>query len=92
MPTAWTMVGPGGRPQLGRPVSGTPSVVPVSNVVSPVAVRGSPVPVRTPSEPKPVKASPQPVNGVEEFQKWCRAQLKSLTGVNCIHYKFLINC
>jgi len=84
---AWTVVGPGGRPQPGRPLSGSSPAVPVPpaqaqphTTVSPV--RAAP----TPPKAVPIKSSPQPPsNGnVEEFQKWCRSQLKSLSGVNCI--------
>ena len=84
MPTAWTMVGPGGRPQPGRPINSggiNPNIPPTT----PIRV----TPVRAVSETKPappalVRASPQPViDKVEEFQRWCRTQLKSLSGVNC---------
>src|SRR5277367_933871 len=100
MPTAWTMVGPGGRPQPGRPIhSGginpnTPGLPPLSNISATLtttpAARASPT--RTPShdvkpqpQPQPIKSTaPQPlVSNVEDFQKWCRSQLKSLSGVNC---------
>src|SRR5271167_4523331 len=82
MPTAWTMVGPGGRPQPGRPINSggiNPNIPPTTPIRA--------VPVRAVSESKPappVKASPQPATDkVEDFQKWCRTQLKSLSGVNC---------
>jgi hypothetical protein len=101
------MVGPGGRPQPGRPIhsgginpnipgigqaGGTVSAanVPVLSATSPVS-RASPV--RTTShdvkvQPQTIKGtstSQAPVNGVEDFQKWCRSQLKSLSGVNCTY-------
>src|SRR5271154_2944446 len=100
MPTAWTMVGPGGRPQPGRPIhSGginpnTPGLPPTSTITVAAAtipaVRASPartsshdVKPQLQSQPiKPIPTQP-PVSGVEDFQKWCRSQLKSLNGVNC---------
>jgi hypothetical protein len=84
------MVGPGGRPQPGRPIhsGGVNPNVPnqsTSSVQSSSPSRSSPA--RTTSQDqKSVKVSPQPppsANGVEEFQKWCRSQLKLLSGVNC---------
>jgi len=86
MPTAWTMVGPGGRPQPGRPIN-SGGINP--NVPAQVASPARATPIRSVSvEQKPVpippKVSPQPnTNAVEDFQKWCRSQLKSLSGVNC---------
>lgn len=85
------MVGPGGRPQPGRPIhSGgiNPNVPPQPN---PSVLLSSPArapPARTTShDQKPQLVKPStPVNGVEDFQKWCRSQLKSLTGVNCTSY------
>lgn len=91
MPIAWTMVGPGGRPQPGRPIhSGgiNPNVVPQPTVSGPTtSAPARAPPVRTASQDQKtqlVKPS-TPVNGVEDFQKWCRSQLKSLSGVNCIN-------
>jgi len=40
-------------------------------------------------KPQPAKGT-IPANGVDEFQKWCRLQLKSLTGVNCISLAVLL--
>ena len=87
---AWTTVGPGGRPQPGRPINSggiNPNVPPQSNVSGPSSTSITRVsPARTTSldqrPQQPVKST-TPVNGVEDFQKWCRSQLKSLTGVNC---------
>ena len=90
------MVGPGGRPQPGRPIhSGginpnTPGL-PISNVSAQTTPAARVSPSRSPShdvkpqQPQAIKAAQvQPlVNGVEDFQKWCRSQLKSLSGVNC---------
>jgi len=97
MPTAWTMVGPGGRPQPGRPIhSGginpnTPGLPPVSNIsVAATTPQTRASPARTPSHD--VKSQAQAIKpnvsqatpgAVEDFQKWCRSQLKSLSGVNC---------
>ena len=81
-PSAWTTVGPGGRP--GRPVNSAASSI--TPAVPPTPAKA--VTVRSASlEPKPapapVKPSPQQnAVSVEDFQKWCRSQLKSLSGVN----------
>src|SRR5579871_713577 len=87
------MVGPGGRPQLGRPIN-SGGVIPNAPVQAPSPARASPVrsvsmdqkPAVVPPKPSPQpKLSPQQnPAAVEEFQKWCRSQLKSLSGVNCI--------
>jgi hypothetical protein len=76
------MVGPGGRPQPGRPIhsGGINPNIPPAPVASPIR----PIVVEPKVVTPPVKASPQPpASVVEDFQKWCRSQLKSLSGVNC---------
>lgn len=82
------MVGPGGRPQPGRPIhSGgiNPNIPPQTNPVPTVSTPIRATPVRTTSQEQklqPIKPTPL-VSGVDDFQKWCRSQLKSLNGVNC---------
>ena len=81
------MVGPGGRPQPGRPIhsGATNPNVPTQSIASTSSpARASPARTTSADSKQPVKPSAQSQgNGVEEFQKWCRSQLKSLSGVNC---------